>query len=149
MARRAPVRSCYAEPVFDAGRLLKAAAAAPEVSLAVVFGSAARNALRGDSDIDVAVLLAEDNRGVRERVEAALAAASDRPLDCVVLNDAPPQLRFEVAKGTLLFERTPGLWRAAKTTAMIDWWDWQETARSLHATYLSRLRAQVEGTRGP
>ncbi len=115
----------------------------------MVFGSAARNALRPDSDVDVAVLLAEDTPEARERVEAALAAACDRTLDFVVLNDAPPQLRFEIAKGNLLFERTPGAWRAAKTTAMIDWWDWQDTVRTLHAVYLARLRTHLEGSRGP
>ena len=123
--------------------LAAACASFDEVQLAVLFGSAARGAIRADSDLDVGVILSPDTPEARLRVEAALSRLCDRPLDLVFINDAPPQLRFEIAKGTPLFEREPGAWVGMKTAAMIDWWDWQPEARAFHRLYLDRLRTQV------
>lgn len=138
--------------MFDPSALRACASTLPEVQLLVLFGSAARGQLRPDSDIDVGVLLtdsAADSAAARMRVEGQLSVTCVRPLDFVVINHAPPQLRFEIAKGEVLFERRPGAWRDMKAVAMIDWWDWQPTARAVHQVYLGQLRARAEATRGP
>ncbi len=64
-----------------------------------LFGSVARNRAHRDSDVDVGVLLDRrihprpvDRFEVQLRLTTALQAAAGRPVDLVVLNDAPPHL---------------------------------------------------------
>jgi predicted nucleotidyltransferase len=77
-----------------------------------LFGSAARGTARAGSDIDVAVLF--DTRpprtlnGPRFVIEGELERALGVPVDLVVLNDAPVDLRTRVLRdGRLLVERDP------------------------------------------
>ena len=125
--------------------LVQALESEPTVRLAVLFGSAARDRARADSDLDVGVLgLSVDQRG---SLQVALARATGRVVDLVRLEDAPPLLRFEVARdGLVLVERTAHVWSDFRARAMVDWWDWAPTARLLHAAAAARLREQV--TRG-
>jgi len=121
---------------------------AASVQLAVLFGSAARGSLGADSDIDVAVSLPEG----ADRAVPALAVSFERALgrraDVVLLDDAPPLLRFEIARdGVLLIERRAHAWAEFRTRAMIDWWDWAPTARMMHRVMAERLRE--EARRGP
>lgn len=64
----------------------------PEVLVAYLFGSAARGRPGPLSDVDVAVLLAEDREGAGRALDLigdlAAAAATD-DVDLVVLNEAP------------------------------------------------------------
>jgi hypothetical protein len=108
-------------------RLRRAVASFPEVKLAVLFGSTARRQARP-----------------RFRVEAELGRAASREVDTVLLDDAPPLLRFEIARdGILLFEREDYLWTSFKARAMVDWWDWAPTHRMIAAGVAKRLREQV------
>jgi len=75
----------------------------PEVLSAYLFGSQAEGRAHRESDVDVAVLLSRrahpDRRSrfaVRLRIATALAGALGRPVDVVVLNDAPPGLARHV-----------------------------------------------------
>ena len=82
-----------------------------------------------------------DDMARRLLVEAVRSRAARRPLDIVDLNDAPPQLRFEIARGgRVLIERVPYAWADFRARAMIDWWDWAPTARMIHAAAIKRLR---------
>ena len=113
------------------------------VCLAVLFGSAARGESGPDSDLDVGVLFEAGREGAAA-LEVALARASERRLDLVGLDTAPPLLRFEIARdGRVLVERTPHAWADFRARAMTDWWDWAPTARLLHAAAASRLRAAL------
>jgi hypothetical protein len=77
-----------------------------------------------------------------------LGRAAGRPIDIVDLNDAPPQLRFEIARdGKVLIERVPYAWADVRARAMIDWWDWAPTARMIDAAAIERLRQRT--TDGP
>lgn len=127
-------------------RLIQAGTGLPAVRMLVLFGSAARGNVRADSDVDMAVLLdeEEDTSRLRVEIEAALGRAAGRNVDVVYLLDAPPQLRFEVARdGRLLLERVPHTWADFRARAMIDWWDWAPTARLIHAAAVKRLRQQT------
>lgn len=82
----------------------------PDVLAAYLFGSYATGDARLESDVDVAVLLsgADDFERFERRlrligeVEVALGR---RPVDVIVLNDAPPLLAHQVLKhGQLIFE---------------------------------------------
>jgi len=81
-----------------------------EVLCAYLFGSVARDEERADSDLDVAVLLARDPPqtldGLQTDLADALAEATGRRVDLVVLNRAPPDLVHRVLRdGLLLLER--------------------------------------------
>lgn len=118
----------------------------PEVSLAVLFGSIARGKVGPRSDVDVGVLLEPDTPESRSRVEVELGrAVSGRDIDVIFLKDAPPLLRFEIARdGVVLRQEEDGLWTDFKTRAMIDWWDWEPIARRIEEALIERLRRKVE-----
>lgn len=110
------------------------------IRLAVVFGSIARGRSRRDSDIDIGVLLDADSPEIMQALEVDLARALRRTVDLILLNTAPPLLRFEVARdGEVLFARQPSDWTDFKAHAMVDWWDWASTARRMYAA-AARLR---------
>jgi len=120
-------------------QLKQTAAPLPNIRLLVLFGSAARGSDRRGSDVDVGIILEES--ASRAEVEAVLGRAAGRAIDIVDLNDAPPQLRFEIARdGRVLIERVPYAWADFRARAMIDWWDWAPTARMIHAAAIKRLR---------
>jgi uncharacterized protein YutE (UPF0331/DUF86 family)/predicted nucleotidyltransferase len=125
-------------------RLQRQAAAWPELKLAVLFGSQARGEARSNSDVDLGLLLAPYSAELRFRVEAELGRAAGRPVDVVLLDDAPPLLRFEIARdGMLLFQREDHLWTDFKAKAMVDWWDWAPTHRMIAAGVVRRLRERI------
>ena len=75
-----------------------------------LFGSAAHGVLRHDSDVDVGVLLSQPPPGTLEGqpfdLEDELERALGRPVDVVVLNTAPADLRARVLRlGRLVLER--------------------------------------------
>jgi predicted nucleotidyltransferase len=81
-----------------------------DVAAVYLFGSTARGTARDGSDIDVAVLFdAPPPRtlsGPRFVIEGELEHARGKPVDLVVLNDAPVDLRTRVLRdGRLLVER--------------------------------------------
>lgn len=79
-----------------------------EIDFALLFGSRASGAGRGDSDWDVAIHCASDvseaeRAALRERLVAALAP--DVPVDIVLLDDAPPLLAQRALEGRALLLR--------------------------------------------
>jgi predicted nucleotidyltransferase len=84
---------------------------APELELAVLFGSTAAGRARSKSDVDVAVRC--EGTADLEALYRVLAPriGSDR-LDLVDLRRASPLLMMAVARsGHVLFERHPGVYR--------------------------------------
>lgn len=129
-------------------RLKQQAASCPELKLAVLFGSTARGHARPRSDVDLGILLDPYSPDLRFRIEAELGRAAGRPVDVILLDDAPPLLRFEIAReGILLFQRDDHLWTDFKARAMVDWWDWAPTHRMIAAGVVRRLRERI--ARGP
>lgn len=130
-------------------RLGRTAASFPEVRLAVLFGSTARGKAGPRSDVDLGILLEPYSPEVRCKVEAELGRAARKAVDVVLLDEAPPLLRFEITRdGVLLFEREEGLWTDFKAKAMVDWWDWAPTARMMGEIAIRRLREKVAGGAG-
>ena len=83
-----------------------------DVAAVYLFGSAARRTARADSDVDVAVLFHTSPprtlHGPRLAIEGELERALGAPVDLVVLNDAPVDLRTRVLReGRLLLEADP------------------------------------------
>ncbi|MDZ7780582.1 MAG: nucleotidyltransferase domain-containing protein [Gemmatimonadota bacterium] len=74
---------------------------ASEVAFAYLFGSVAKRRTRGASDVDVAVhmggrLSAAKRVDLALDLEGRLERATGRPVQVVVLDDAPLELRFNV-----------------------------------------------------
>lgn len=81
----------------------------PGVRLVLLFGSAARDALRADSDVDVAVLFSDDVPLTGDLLlEARLVRAVGREVDFIRLNTAGTVLRWEIARNHVLVLSEPG-----------------------------------------
>lgn len=125
-------------------RIKKLVEEIPEVELAVVFGSFARGRERADSDVDLGLILDGSSAARRREIEAALHRAARRSVDVIYLDEAPPLLRFEIARdGVPLLESRPHRWADFRVRAMHDWWDWAPYARRLNDAAIGRLREKV------
>jgi len=83
-----------------------------DVAAVYLFGSTARSTARVDSDVDVAVLFHTSPprtlHGPRLAIEGELERTLGAPVDLVVLNDAPVDLRARVLRdGRLLLDSDP------------------------------------------
>lgn len=123
-----------------------------EVCALYIFGSAAKGALRADSDIDVAVLVDEAKPGKKnfERLKREYYAASPdfslRAVDIVVLNTAPVYLKYRILKtGTLLFEKDRKQRVAFTAKALTEYLDFKHIEDIFSAAIRRRLK---EGTFG-
>lgn len=120
----------------------------PAARLAVVFGSSARGDAGARSDLDVGVWFEAGAGKTPSALAVALERATGRRVDLVSLEDAPPLLRFEIARdGVVVVERGQHAWADFRAKAMLDWWDWAPTARMMHRIAAERIRQ--EGARGP
>jgi hypothetical protein len=83
---------------------------AEDAAAVYLFGSAARGTPRTDSDVDVAILFREPPASTLDAQPFGLAADLERhmgqPVDVVVLNSAPVDLRIRVLRdGHLIIDR--------------------------------------------
>ena len=81
----------------------RALAGAPPLRLAIVFGSAARGALRPDSDVDVGIVPSDPELPLAAELDlqARLERACARPVDLVRLDRASTLLRWEAARSAV------------------------------------------------
>jgi predicted nucleotidyltransferase len=130
----------------DVARVAQALEAWPDVRLAVLFGSTARGTAGRASDLDIGVSVTATADLMALRV--TLQRASGQEVDVIRLEEAPPLLRFQIARdGRVIVERVAHAWADFRARAMIDWWDWAPTLRAMHRTMAERLRE--EAGRGP
>ncbi len=131
-------------PATVPAQLLAILDATPDVRLAILFGSRARGTGRPDSDLDLALRLGGEGLRGEPRLIAELERAAGQALDVVLMDDAPPLLRFEIARdGVIVLERAAGEWADFRARAMIDWWDWAPYAARFAASSVERLRSEV------
>jgi predicted nucleotidyltransferase len=117
----------------------------PEVRLAYLFGSVAKDRVGVLSDVDVAVLVDRETLARSEGFdyEATLTtklmgALRFPKIDLALLNGAPSLLRFMVVRdGILVREREPGLAIEFRVEAIRDYIDF-EPARRIQRFYLRR-----------
>ena len=109
--------------------LRRVLASEPGVVYAVVFGSAARETLRPDSDVDVAIeLLAGAPRDVLAlgTLAARLESAVRRRIDLVLLDEAPPPLAYRVFReGRILVEHDHAALVRRKARAILEYLDFK------------------------
>src|SRR6266542_2988005 len=109
--------------------LRRALQAEPDVAYALLFGSGARGAAHAGSDADIAIeLRAGAPRDVHTlgSLAARLESAIGRPIDLVLLDEAPAALAYRIFRdGHLLVERDHGALVARKARALLDYLDWK------------------------
>jgi uncharacterized protein len=111
------------------GALRRVLEAEPDVAYALLFGSSARGTAHAGSDADIAIELrpgaARDVRslgGLAARLESAIG----RPIDLVLLDEAPVPLAYRIFRdGHLLVERDHGALVARKARVLLDYLDWK------------------------
>ena len=116
-----------------------------DISLAYLFGSCVSGTARPDSDVDVAILFDHlPTPALLDGVTEDLGAATERRVDLVVLNAAPPLLAREViARGRLVMCRDEDerVRFVTRTTAR-----YQDTAHLRRVQY-AYLRERAEAHR--
>jgi predicted nucleotidyltransferase len=143
-------RQSIAERLLCSLDAVRAKLTAAGVSLAYVFGSAAQGRERPDSDLDVAVLFADDvprERYGELRVQLLtelVGLTHTNDVDLVVLNEAPPLLAFQVIDGgrLLLGDRREQV--RFETRAIQRYIDTAPIRRKLEAALRARVAAQTE-----
>ena len=100
----------------------KRLSAAPDVSLAIVFGSTVTGKLRADSDIDIGIVARAPLTSARRReLVALLADATGRPVDLVDLRTAGvPVTRAVLRSGRVLFSKNRRALADPLSTTLLD-----------------------------
>lgn len=94
----------------EALKMLKSLFSRRGVTLAYLFGSHAREEAGAASDVDIAVFLNCDSKELytsyRELMLGVREVLGSERFDLLLLNDAPPMLKFEiVSQGQLIYSR--------------------------------------------
>ncbi|MFH1830527.1 MAG: nucleotidyltransferase domain-containing protein [Pseudomonadota bacterium] len=114
------------------------------ITLAYVFGSAAKKPMPRYKDIDVAVLLNKELRGLKklefiDHISTSLKKKAGCPVDVVILNSAPPALRQQVLKyGILLFERAKGLSNKMMVDTITAYLDYLDILNFFHSKTIKK-----------
>lgn len=99
------------------------------IAYALLFGSRARGTAHGTSDLDVAIGVAPgasfDTHELGTLV-ADLEQAAERPVDLVLLDDAPPALAYRVFRdGQVLLDRHHAAFVDRKVRAILEYLDFK------------------------
>ena len=99
------------------------------VLYALVFGSTARGTTHAGSDLDVAIELAASERlgpGELGDLISSLERASGRPVDLVLLGEAPPAVAYRVFRdGQLLVVKDRRAFVERKARAILEYLDFK------------------------
>jgi hypothetical protein len=99
------------------------------VAYALMFGSGGRGGLRAASDVDIAIELAPGGPRdplTRGQLAARLESAAGRPVDLVVMDEAPSPLAYRIFRdGRLLLERDHAALVRRKARAILDYLDFK------------------------
>jgi len=119
------------------------------VLLAYLFGSHASGRARPSSDRDIAVLLephlssVERGRWQLLLIGRLIDAYHSDAIDLIVLNDAPPVLRFEVIRNRhVLYNRDDEARVAFEVRTMQEWFDREPRYRRLQRAKIQRFASQ-------
>lgn len=117
--------------------------------LAVLFGSAASDRQREESDVDIAILPLKsgwDVAGERD-LYVALARTAGADVDLVDIERAPTLLRWEIATtGRALLERGPGEFARFRARAAAEYIDFAPAFAHYGEIFRRRLIEQERGT---
>lgn len=113
---------------------------------AYLFGSFAKGTPTPSSDIDLAFLLDKKTAGadsteLSSRYSVDLSEKLGREVDVIILNEAPPFLKFQVLRyGQPLFERDVKRSRRFMAASLIEYFDFEPLKRSMEERIIQRLK---------
>ncbi|CAN5328315.1 hypothetical protein BH24PSE2_BH24PSE2_01530 [soil metagenome] len=115
------------------------------IAAAILFGSAARGRLRAESDLDVAVLYADESarglarKNIVDRL-GCLGSIALRDVHLVDLESADCELRRAIfATGVWMFDRSGGALKQIERRTAIEYVDWEYTRRAIDTVLQRRL----------
>ena len=116
-----------------------------KIIFAYIFGSYAKDNIRKDSDIDIAIYL-KDSIGSYEYLDMKmkLSEALKREVDLVILNDATPLLKYEIHKNNiLLFTNDKSIESKYKVKTLFEYNDMKRYLDLSYEKTIERLKEEV------
>lgn len=116
------------------------------IIFAYIFGSYARNSIKKDSDIDLAIYLDDSiDSDTYLTIKMDLSQSLKREVDLVILNDAPPLLKYEIYKNNiLLFTRNRTIENKYKVNTLFEYNDMKRYLDLSYEKTIERLKKEVE-----
>ena len=140
-----------AVPQVPLAGLTAALRSGPRLKLAILFGSAAKGALRADSDVDVAILPAAQDIALHAELElqAELSRVCERDVDLVRLDLAPTLVKWQVVRdGQVLLEQAPFAAARFRAMAAAEYLDFAPAFDRASETFRRRLVARAGASEG-
>lgn len=116
-----------------------------DIIFAYIFGSYAKDNIRKDSDIDIAIYL-KDNIDTYEYLDMKmeLLEALKREVDLVILNNATPLLSYEIYKNNiLLFTHDRAMENRYKVKTLFEYNDMKRYLDLSYDKTIERLKKEV------
>ncbi len=123
----------------------------PGVIAAYVFGSLAKEKTNQFSDIDIAILMGNELKessysDFRLKFMTDLSSALEKETDVIILNQAPPFLKYQIFKyGKTVFERDVRRSRAFKAKSILEYFDFKPIKDFIEGAKIKRLKESSHG----
>lgn len=116
------------------------------IIFAYIFGSFVQNKLKPGSDIDIAIYLEEDlGADIYLEIKNTLSDDIKREVDLVILNEAPPLLKYEIYKNNLLlFTRNKTIESNQKVKTLFQYNDMKRYLDLSYNKTIERLKEEVK-----
>lgn len=116
------------------------------IIFAYIFGSFVQNKLKAGSDIDIAIYLEEDlGADIYLEIKMALSDMLKREVDLVILNEAPPLLKYQIyKKNILLFTRDKTMESNHKVKTLFEYNDMKRYLDLSYNKTIERLKKEVK-----
>lgn len=116
-----------------------------DIIFAYIFGSYAKDNIRIDSDIDIAIYLTGNIDTYKYLdMKRELSEALKREVDLVILNDATPLLRYEIYKNNiLLFSHDKAMEGKYKVKTLFEYNDMKRYLDLSYDKTIERLKEEV------
>lgn len=117
-----------------------------DIIFAYIFGSYVEGKMRKDSDIDIAVYLKKDmDIDLYLKIKMDLTDSIQREVDLVILNNAPPLLKYEIYKNNIsLFTRDKAEESKYKVRTLFEYDDIKKYLDLSYDKMIGRLKEEVK-----
>ena len=123
----------------------------PGIIAVYIFGSFAKEKINQFSDIDIAVLVADELKessytDLRLKFMTDLSSVLEKETDVVILNQAPPFLKYQIFKyGKATFERDDRRSRSFKARSILEYFDFKPIKDFVEGVKIKRLKETSHG----
>lgn len=116
------------------------------IIFAYIFGSFARDKIRTDSDIDIAIYLENKlDSDLYLKIKMDLTEELKREVDLIILNNATPFLKYEIYKNNILiFTRDKNIETRYKVKTLFEYNDMKKYLDLSYNSMIKRLKEEVK-----